>query len=151
MQEHLAATVALLVTSTLVVAAFASRFASDRIQDRYLFFLAPLLVTALLAWVALGAPRPVVPLALGVAVAVALVVAFPYTRFIGEPAKSDTFGLIPLWTWNEHLLGGSYRLTGDVPRVCPSTTTFAPGGSVRTCRSPVPAAAFGISMNCESC
>jgi hypothetical protein len=110
-QEHLAATLALVATSTLVVAAFASRFASDRIQDRYLFFLTPLLVTALLAWVALGAPRPVVPLAAGVALALTLVVAFPYTRFIGEPAKSDTFGLIPLWTWNEHLLGGSYRFT----------------------------------------
>jgi hypothetical protein len=110
-QEHLAATVALVVTSTLVVSAFASRFASDRIQDRYLFFLTPLLVTALLAWVALGAPRPVVPLAVGAALALALVGAFPYTRFIGEPAKSDTFGLIPLWTWNEHLLGGAYRLT----------------------------------------
>jgi Dolichyl-phosphate-mannose-protein mannosyltransferase len=110
-QEHLAATVALVVTSTLVVAAFASRFASDRIQDRYLFFLTPLLVTALLAWIALGAPRPVVPLTVGAVIALALVVAFPYTRFIGEPAKSDSFGLIPLWTANEHLVGGSYRLT----------------------------------------
>jgi len=110
-QEHLAATVALIATSTLVVAAFASRFASDRIQDRYLFFLTPLLVTVVLAWVALGAPRPPVPLAVGAVIAVALVVAFPYTRFIGEPAKSDTFGLIPLWTANEHLVGGSYRLT----------------------------------------
>ena len=59
LQEHLAATVALVVTSTLVVAAFASRFASDRVQDRYLFFLrAALLVGRALAWVALGAPRP---------------------------------------------------------------------------------------------
>ena len=40
-----------------------------------------------------------------------LVVAFPYTRFIGEPAKSDSFGLLPLWSANAHLVGGSYRLT----------------------------------------
>ena len=39
-----------------------SRFASDRVQDRYLFFLAPLLLVALLGWVAIGAPRPRVPL-----------------------------------------------------------------------------------------
>lgn len=110
-QEHLAATVALLVTSTLVVATFASRFAPDRVQDRYLFFLTPLLVATLAAWVALGAPRPAVPLAVGAALAVGLVVAFPYTRFIGEPAKSDTFGVIPLWAWNQHLLAGSYRVT----------------------------------------
>ena len=110
-QEHLAATVAMVATSTLVVAAFASRFAPDRVQDRYLFFLAPLLVAVLAAWVELGAPRPRVPFVVGSAVALGLVVAFPYVRFIGEPAKSDTFGLIPLWTVNEHLVGGSYRAT----------------------------------------
>jgi Dolichyl-phosphate-mannose-protein mannosyltransferase len=110
-QEHLAATLALVATSTLVVAAFASRFASDRVQDRYLFFLAPLLVIVLLAWVDLGAPRPLVPLVAGCALAVALVTAFPYDRFVGEPAKSDTFSLIPLWTANAHLLAGSYRVS----------------------------------------
>jgi hypothetical protein len=110
-QEHLAATVSLAATSTLVVAAFASRFAPDRVQDRYLFFLTPLLVACLAAWIALGAPRPMVPLLIGSALAVALVVVFPYTRFIGEPAKSDTFGLIPLWSVNEHLIAGSYRVT----------------------------------------
>jgi hypothetical protein len=110
-QEHVAATIALAATSTLVVAAFASHFASDRVQDRYLFFLTPLLVAVLAAWVELGCPRPVVPLALGSVLAVGLVLAFPYTRFIGEPAKSDTFGLVPLWSANAHLVGGSYRLT----------------------------------------
>ena len=65
----------------------------------------------LAAWVELGAPRPLVALVVGSAVAVGLVVVFPYIRFVGEPAKSDTFGLIPLWTVNEHLLAGSYRVT----------------------------------------
>ena len=110
-QEHLAATLGLIATSTLVVGAFASRFASDRVQDRYLFFLAPLLVAVLAAWVELGAPRPRVPLVVGAFVAVGLVVVFPYVRFIGEPAKSDTFGLLPLWTANAHLLAGSYWAT----------------------------------------
>jgi 4-amino-4-deoxy-L-arabinose transferase-like glycosyltransferase len=111
LQEHLAATIALVATSTLVVAAFASRFASDRVQDRYLFFLAPLLVIVLLAWVELGAPRPVVPLVAGSALALVLVAVFPYDRFVGEPAKSDTFSLIPLWTANAHLLAGSYSVS----------------------------------------
>ncbi len=62
LQEHVAATTALVLWSTLAVGTFASRFASDRVQDRYLFFLAPLLVVVLLAWVELGAPRPRVPL-----------------------------------------------------------------------------------------
>jgi len=111
LQAHLAATLALVATSTLVVAGFASRFASDRVQDRYLFFLAPLLVIVLLAWVELGAPRPVLALGVGALVAVGLVTAFPYHRFVGEPAKSDTLSLIPLWTVNQYLVGNSYRLT----------------------------------------
>jgi hypothetical protein len=110
-QEHLAATIAMVATSSLVVGAFASRFASDRVQDRYLFFLAPLLLAVLAAWVELGAPRPHVPLLVGSAVALGLVAIFPYVRFIGEPAKSDTFGLIPLWTANAHLVAGSYWVT----------------------------------------
>jgi hypothetical protein len=111
LQEHLAATIAIVATATLVVGAFTSRFASDRVQDRYLFFLAPLLVIVLLAWVELGAPRPALALTVGAVVAVALVTAFPYHRFVGEPAKSDTFSLIPLWTVNQYLVGDSYRLT----------------------------------------
>ena len=91
--------------------AFASRFASDRVQDRYLFFVVPLLAVVLLAGVELGAPRPFGPLLVGGAVVLALVTAFPYDRFVGEPARSDTFSLIPLWTANEHLVDGSYRLT----------------------------------------
>ena len=65
--------VALVVTSTAVVGAFASRFASDRVQDRYLFFCAPLLLVAVLGWIEIGAPRPRVPLAAGSALALALV------------------------------------------------------------------------------
>ena len=70
-----------------------------------------LLLATLAAWITLGAPRPRLPLAIGSVLAAGLVVAFPYTRFIAEPAKSDTFGLIPLWSVNEHLPAGSYRLT----------------------------------------
>jgi hypothetical protein len=110
-QEHLAATVSLAAWSTLVVGTFASRFASDRIQDRYLFFLAPLLLVCLVAWVELGAPRPWATVLPAAALLLAAVLLFPYARFIGEPAKSDTLGLIPLWAFNEHLVGGEYWLT----------------------------------------
>ena len=41
-------------------------------------------------------------------------------------------------------------VSGDTPRSCPSTETFAPGGSVRTAICPTAAVAFGISMNCET-
>lgn len=108
---HLAVTLSFLFWSTLVVSAFASRFASDRVQDRYLFFLAPLVLACVAAWVTLGAPRPRVVAPLAAVGALALAVAFPHTRFIGEPAKSDALALIPLWAGNEHLLAGSYRVT----------------------------------------
>ena len=111
LQEHVAATVALLLCSTLAVGAFASRFASDRVQDRYLFFLTPLLVVVLLAGVEHGRPRPRASAAVAAGLAVALVLVFPYERFIGEPAKSDTLGLIPLWSINEHLVAGRYWAT----------------------------------------
>lgn len=117
LQEHVAATTVLVAWSTLAVGTFASRFASDRIQDRYLFFLAPLLVVVVLAWVELGAPRPRVATATAVVFALALVLVFPYVRFIGEPAKSDTLGLIPLWTFNEHLVAGRYWVTVAVAGV----------------------------------
>jgi hypothetical protein len=87
------------------------------VQDRYLFFLAPLLVVVLLAWVELGAPRPRVPTAAAAVVSLVLVLVFPYVRFIGEPAKSDTLGLIPLWSINEHLVAGRYWVTVAVAGV----------------------------------
>jgi len=111
LQAHLAATIALGFWSTLVVGAFASRFAPDRIQDRYLFFLVPLLGVVLVAWVELGGPRPLLVTASAAAGSLFLLAVFPYGRFIGLPARSDTLGLIPLWTANEYLVGGSYRLT----------------------------------------
>ena len=111
LQEHVAATAALVPWSTLAVGMFASRFASDRIQDRYLFFLTPLLVACLLAWVEHPAARARLATALGGVLALALPLVFPFERFIGEPAKSDSLGLIPLWSANEHLVAGRYWLT----------------------------------------
>ena len=107
-QEHVAATATMFVWSTFAVAMFASRFASDRVQDRYLFFLTPLLAVALVAWVELGAPRPRPTAYVIGGAALLLTLVFPYARFIGEPAKSDTLGLIPLWAFQEHLLAGSW-------------------------------------------
>lgn len=110
-QQHLAATASLVLWSTLAVAMFASRFASDRIQDRYLFFLVPLLVIVLLAWVEVGAPRPRLATSIAIVLALGLPLLFPFSRFISEPAKSDTVGVLPLWTINEHLVLGEYWVT----------------------------------------
>ena len=60
MQAFVAAAVPLAVSFTVVVAAFATHFASDRIHERNLFQLTPLLFIGLLVWVRGnegGAPR----------------------------------------------------------------------------------------------
>jgi len=106
LQEHLAVTVSFSVWTTLVVAAFASEFAG-RIQERNTFAIAPLFLVALVAWVAIGAPRPWPSVAVATALATVLVVAFPYTRFIDESAKSDTLAILPIWSAYGHLPFGS--------------------------------------------
>jgi hypothetical protein len=107
---HLAVTVAATLWTTLVVAAFASRFA-DRIQERNLFFLAPLILVALLVWAESGAPRSAQVALPAAAAGVILVAAFPYDRFVGDPARPDTLALLPVWTLAHRLLFGSYRAT----------------------------------------
>jgi len=97
LQEHLAVTVSFSIWTTLVVAAFASEFAG-RIQERNAFAIAPLFLVALVAWVSIGAPRPWPSAVAATALTVVLVAAFPYTRFIDEPAKSDTLAILPIWS-----------------------------------------------------
>ena len=106
LQEHLAVTVTFSIWTTFVVAAFASEFAG-RIQERNAFAVAPLFLTALVAWVSIGAPRPWPPVAASATLAIGLVVVFPYTRFIDEPAKSDTLAILPIWSAYGHLPFGS--------------------------------------------
>ena len=74
LQAFLAATVALVVCVVPVVAAFAAEF-SDRIQERNMFYVAPLLCIALLAWIERGAPRPRVLAAVAAVVSAVLVTA----------------------------------------------------------------------------
>ena len=75
LQEHLAVTVAL-VWTTLVVATFASGFAWPD-PGAVRFVIAPLFLIALLAWVALGAPRPAWRRGRGAASRSALSLALP--------------------------------------------------------------------------
>jgi hypothetical protein len=96
-QAFLAAAAALSLWVLLVVSAFASQFASNRIQERNMFFLAPLFLVALLVWVDRGAPRPRWLAALAAVAAGALPAVIPFERFIETGAKSDTLMLLPLW------------------------------------------------------
>ena len=105
LQAFLAATVSLTVCVVPVVAVFASEF-SDRIQERNMFYVAPLLCIALLAWVERDAPRPPVLSAAAAAVAALLVVAIPLERFITTSALTDTLMLLPFWSLQDRIGAG---------------------------------------------
>ncbi len=97
-----AAALALSFWLLLTVAAFASRFPiPPRVEERNAFYVAPLLLIALLVWIERGLPRPPV-LAAGAALAAALLPALlPYAALIDVPAQSDTLALLPLWSVHE--------------------------------------------------
>jgi hypothetical protein len=97
LQAFLAATVAIVVCLVPAVALFASYF-SARIEERNLFYVTPLFMIALLAWIERGAPRPRI-LAPAAAVASALVVLLiPFDRFMTTSAITDTLMLLPFWS-----------------------------------------------------
>ena len=104
LRVFLAAALPLTVWLLLEVAAFASAL-SPRVQERNLFYLAPLFLIALFAWIERGMPRPARSAAAAAVVAAALPGALPYHRLIDVSAQSDTLALIPLWWLQETLVG----------------------------------------------
>jgi hypothetical protein len=99
-----AATVATSFWLVLEVAAFASE-QSFRVEERNMFYVAPLFLIALLVWIERGLPRGTVWATAGIIVAAALPGALPYSSLIGLNAISDTIALIPLGWLVEQGLG----------------------------------------------
>jgi hypothetical protein len=95
-----AATAACLLVLLPVVAAFASRYAV-RIEERNMFYAAPLLFVALAAWIERGLPRPRRVAVPAVAVAAALPALVPFERFIDVSAQADTLALVAWWDVHE--------------------------------------------------
>ncbi|MFL5919189.1 MAG: glycosyltransferase [Gaiellaceae bacterium] len=100
LRVFLAATLPLTAWLLLEVAAFASAW-SPRVEERNMFYVAPLFLVALLAWIARGLPRPALATALAAVAAAALPGALPYHRLIDTSAESDTLALMPLWWLHE--------------------------------------------------
>jgi hypothetical protein len=90
---------AVTVTACLVVqvAAFASQPHVLRIEERNMFYAAPLLFTALVLWIERGAPRPALRTAAAAGVAAALPALIPYERLVNTSATSDTLAFLALW------------------------------------------------------
>jgi Dolichyl-phosphate-mannose-protein mannosyltransferase len=100
-QVFVAAALPVVVLLVVEVAVFATFPAVKRIEERNMFYVAPLLFVALVAWIARGAPRPPVPAAFTALAAAALPGVIPYRSLIDVSAKSDTLALL-LWWWLEN-------------------------------------------------
>ena len=95
-RAYLAVAFSLSFWLVLEVGVFASRHV-QRIEERDLLGLAPVLFIALALWLARGAPRPFV-LTAGVALAAAApLLALPVTKYVNVFGTQDAFTLIPFY------------------------------------------------------
>ena len=96
------ASFAIVAWLVLEVATFASQ-ESLRIEERNMFYVAPLALIALLGLAEEGiVTRRRAPLLVAAAVAAVLPVFIPFPRFITTSAISDTFALLPWWWIQDH-------------------------------------------------
>ena len=89
----------------LQAAAFASRF-SERIEERYMVYAAPLLLMALLVWLGQALPRSPTAIVAAALVPGLLAMTIPFERFFNISLLADTFGLIPFMRLSSLLEGG---------------------------------------------
>jgi hypothetical protein len=89
----------------LEVATFASKN-SLRVEERYMFPAAALLLIALAAWLGRGAPRPRLLTVVAAVLPALVLLALPLSRLLNVSLTSDTFGLIPLYRLSTKLSGG---------------------------------------------
>ena len=104
-RAFVAASASITVWLLAEVAAFASESFVNRIEERNMFYLAPLALIAVLGLATEGVVtrrRPVLLVAAGIAGV--LPVFIPYASFIGTSAVSDTFSLMPWWWVQDHLI-----------------------------------------------
>jgi glycosyltransferase involved in cell wall biosynthesis len=99
-----AAATALSVWLVVEVAVFASQY-SQRIEERNLFYLMPLFLLALLAWIERGQPRPAGATVAAAGLAAALPGTIPFFRLLNINAQSDTIGLQPWWYLGDASVG----------------------------------------------
>ena len=104
-RAFLAFTAAAVPWVVLHVATFASEF-SLRVEERNMFYLAPLLFLALALWLARGLPRPSGTTAAAVLLPTALLLAVPLESLFNVSLRTDTFGLIPFLRISDVLDGG---------------------------------------------
>lgn len=101
-QAFVAMTVAVSFWLILEVSAFASVH-QLRVEERNIFYVAPLFLIGLLVWIDRGAPRPGVAAGAAALTAGALPGVLPYEHLITLNAVSDTPALLPIWSLHSAL------------------------------------------------
>src|SRR5215208_2624371 len=97
-QAFVAACVAVGFCTVLLAAAYASALTFvHRVHERYMFYVAPLLLIALLVWIEQGLPRPRRRAVGAAVVAAALPAVLPLQWMLNTSIVSDTLALIPWW------------------------------------------------------
>jgi hypothetical protein len=109
-RAFLAVTTAAIPWVVVEVAVFASGF-SVRIEERYMFFLAPLLFLGFALWLDRGLPRPLLFTLPAAVVPAALLFALPLGSLLNISILSDTFGLIPFLRLSERFVPGGIQET----------------------------------------
>src|SRR5439155_3013392 len=78
---------------------------SLRVEERNLFYLAPLFLIALLVWIERGQARPPRATVVGAVLAAALPGVLPFTKLIAINSQADTLGYQPWWYLRGVLIG----------------------------------------------
>ena len=101
-----AAAVTVVAWFTIEVGIFASHW-SQRIEERNLFYVAPLFLVALFAWIERGQPRPPRAIVAAAGAAAALPGVIPFLDLMNINAQSDTPFIQPWWYLGDRVLGRS--------------------------------------------
>ena len=105
-RAFLAVAMAATLWFVLEVAAFASRY-SQRIEERNMFYLAPLLFLALAVWLDKGLPRPTGLTAAAAVIPAGMLVLLPIEGLLNVSIMSDTFAFVPLLRVSNVFDGGT--------------------------------------------
>jgi hypothetical protein len=123
LKVFMASAVALVFWMTLVASAFSTLpfFSAQRIHERALFYVAPLFLIALLAWIERGLPRPRRLTVATVAVGAAMPAVLPF----GDLRYNAAFEALALIPWDNTLLSA-----GQVPFAVAAFGVIAGGAFV---------------------
>jgi hypothetical protein len=95
-RSFVAVSVAAIAWLTLQAGLYATRF-SFRMEERYLFHVAPLLLLGFAWWLARGLPRPLLIVTGAIAVVAGLVLSVPRAQLAAVSNTSDALSLLAVW------------------------------------------------------